>query len=230
MRKYEYSMELASIVKQFLVDDDWHFSFDQNTGIFDFGLRVKSKIQKIDYIVDVHEDEIIVYGMCPIGVDHTDVDMMAQMAEFLCRANYGLKNGCFELDFRDGEIRFKSFIDCEDLMPSAKVIKNSVHCTAAMFKRYAPGIADIIFSNSTAKEAIAKCEKSSKDELRSMISEAVGEDMEGTDIADMIERLATRLGITEADEDEHDKGSDDADSSDEIHINPFSGKKEEGVV
>ena len=36
--------------------------------------------------------------------------------------NYGLKNGCFELYFRDGEIRFRSFIDCEDVMPSTEVI------------------------------------------------------------------------------------------------------------
>lgn len=60
MRKYEYSNELANLVKKFLVDDDWHFSFDENTGVFEFGLRVKSKIQKINYIVDVHEDAVIV--------------------------------------------------------------------------------------------------------------------------------------------------------------------------
>lgn len=231
MRKYEYSNELVNLVNKFLVDDEWHFSFDEDTGVFDFGLRVKSKIQKINYIVDVHEDEIIVYGMCPIGADHTDSNMMAQMAEFLCRANYGLKNGCFELDFRDGEVRFKSFIDCEDVMPSTEVIKNSIYCTAAMFKRYAPGIVDIIFSGCTAKEAIAKCEKSPEAELRSMITEAVGEDMEGTDIADMIERLAARLGITEDGEEESEGGSDDEGSSDdEIRINPFDGKQEGGAV
>lgn len=197
MRKYEYSNELVNLVKKFLVDDEWHFSFDENTGVFDFGLRVKSKIQKINYIVDVHEDEIVVYGMCPIGADHTDSKMMAQMAEFLCRANYGLKNGCFELDFRDGEVRFRSFIDCEDVMPSTEVIKNSIHCTAAMFKRYAPGIVDIIFAGCTAKEAIAKCEKSPEAELRSMITEAVGEDMEGADIEAMLARFAANLGISD---------------------------------
>lgn len=228
MRKYEYSKDLVNIVNQFLVDDDWHFSFDENTGVFDFGLRVKSKIQKINYIVDVHEDEIVVYGMCPLGADHTDANMMAQMAEFLCRANYGLKNGCFELDFRDGEIRYRSFIDCEDLMPSKEVIKNSIHCTAAMFKRYAPGIVDIIFSGSTAKETIAKCEKSSEDELRSMISEAVGKDMEGSDIEAMITRLATRLGITEDPDNESAEATDV--SSDEIKVSPFDGKQEGGAA
>ena len=228
MRKYEYFNELVNLVKKFLVDDEWHFSFDENTGVFEFGLRIKSKIQKINYIVDVHEDEIVVYGMCPIGVDHNDSNMLAQMAEFLCRANYGLKNGCFELDFRDGEIRYKSFIDCEDVMPSNEVIKNSIHCTAAMFKRYAPGIVDIIFSGSAAKEVIAKCEKSSEAELRSMITEVVGEDMEETDIEAMIAHLATRLGITDDSDDESDGDINVA--SEEIKVNPFDGKQEGGAA
>ena len=228
MRKYEYSDELVNVVKKFLVDDDWHFSFDENTGIFDFGLRVKSKIQRINYIVDVHEDEIVVYGICPIGVDHTDADTMAQMAEFLCSANYGLKNGCFELNFRDGEIRFRSFIDCEDTTPSVKVIKNSIYCTAAMYKRYAPGIVDIIFAGCTAKEAIAKCEKSPEDELRSMITEVVREDMEGTDIEEMLTSFATQPGISEDSETEYDEATEF--SSDEIRVNPFDGKKEGGAA
>ena len=224
MRKYEYSNELVNLVKKFLVDDEWHFSFDENTGVFDFGLRVKSKIQKINYIVDVHEDEIVVYGMCPIGADHTDTNMMAQMAEFICRANYGLKNGCFELDFRDGEIRFRSFIDCEDVMPSTEVIKNSIHCTAAMFKRYAPGIVDIIFSGCTAKEAIAKCEKSPEDELRSMIREVVGEDMDGSDIETMLARLATNLGIS----DETEETSSENEITEEVVAEPHKESEEEG--
>lgn len=181
MRKYEYSDELVNLVKKFLSEDGWHFSFDENTGVFDFGIRIKSKIQKINYIVGVHEDEIIVYGMCPIGADHADGNMMAQMAEFFCRANYGLKNGCFELDFRDGEIRFRSFIDSEAVMPSTEVIKNSIYCTAAMYERYAPGIVDIIFTGCTAKEAIVKCEKSSENKMRTRVTEVVVEDIDGTD-------------------------------------------------
>ena len=224
MSKYEYSDKLVNLVKKFLVDDDWHFTFNENTGVFDFGLKVKSKIQKINYIVDVYEDEIIIYGICPIGADNTDDTMMGQMAEFLCRANYGLKNGCFEFDFRDGEIRFKSFIDCDDVMPSTEVIKNSIYSIAAMYKSYAPGIVDIIFTGSSAKEAIKMCEKSPEDELRSMITETIGEDIVDADIETMIAHLATRLGIT-------DKTDEDLEmSSDSIRVNPFDRKQEGGVV
>ena len=200
-KKYEYSKELVSIVKKFLVDEDWQFSFDENIGVFDFSLRVKSKIQEIIYNVDVQEDKIIVYGMCPINVDHTDEYMMQQMAEFLCRANYNLMNGCFELDFRDGEIRFRSFIDCDELRPSIEVIYNSIYCTAMTLKRYAPGIWDIIFSNCTAKEAIEECDKHLDDEIISMLSEVAREDIVTPDIAERIERLVAKYESSEGEDD-----------------------------
>ncbi|MCB6301698.1 YbjN domain-containing protein [Lachnospiraceae bacterium 210521-DFI.5.20] len=189
MRKYEYSNELAEAVKTFLVDDDWHFSFDEDTGRFKFGLRTKGKMRKLDYVLNVHNDEIVVYGMCTFDAESSDENMMAQMAEFICRANYGLKNGCFEFDFRDGEIRYKSFIDCENLIPSAEVIKNSIYCIASMYQRYTPGIFDICFLGGTAKEAIAKCEKSIEDEVRSLLTGAVGEDMGEDEINEVIASL-----------------------------------------
>ena len=225
MKKYNYSNEIANVVEQFLTDDDRHYSFDEEHGIFDFGLRVRSKIQKIKYLIDVKEDEMVVYGICPIGADCDDEKMMAQMAEFICRANFDLKNGCFEFDFRDGEIRYKSFIDCDEVLPSTQVVKNSIHCIAAMYKRYAAGITSIIFAGSSAKEAIVMCEKSPDEELRSMLAE-MGVDAGDGDVADMIARLAERLGITT---EEKEATSETASSEDaaEVHADLFGKKKAE---
>ena len=196
MRKFDYSIELANVVKNFLEEDDWNYSFDANTGVFDFSLRSKSKIKKINFAIDVQDDEIIVYGISPVGADFDNPEMMARMAEFICRANYGLKNGCFEIDFSDGEVRFRSFIDCDGFVPNTKVVQNSVHCTAAMFRRYAPGIIDIIFADKSAKEAIEMCEKSPEEELRAVLSE-LNLDNLGDSVEDVIARLADRLGAGE---------------------------------
>ena len=83
------------------------------------------------------------------------------MADFICRANYGLLNGNFELDIRDGEIRYKTYVDCEGNNPSIEIVRNSIYCPAAMMERYSAGIADIIFGNATAEEAVIKCERTS---------------------------------------------------------------------
>lgn len=163
MRKYEYSDELVNLVKNFLIEDEWYFSFDESIGVFNFELKLQRKIPRINYLVDIHEEEIIVYGICPIAADSNDANMMARMAEFLCRANFDILNGCFDFCFRDGEIRFKSFIDCQNCTPSQEVIKNGIFSTAGMYGYYASGIVDIIFSDCTAMEAIEKCEKLYKD-------------------------------------------------------------------
>ena len=195
MKKRTYSKSIANAINNFLTEDEWNFSFDEQRGLFKFGLCLKGKIKKISYVVDVKEDEYIVYAISPLGVDDDDEKMMASMAEFICRANYGLKNGNFELDMRDGEIRFKSFVDCEGITPTLEMVKNSIHCPAAMFDRYGVGIVDIIFGNTTAKDAIAKCEKTPAEELSAIL----GEDIDGDeDIEAMIARIAARFGVDDS--------------------------------
>lgn len=173
MLKYDYSSELAAVVKQFLEDYDWNFFFSEDTGVFSFSVGIRGKIQSINYLFDVRETEMVVYGMCSVGADSDDREMMVQMAEFICRANYSLLNGCFEFDFTDGEIRYRSYIDCEEVIPSQKVLKNTVQYIALIYERYLLGILDIIFTNGKAADAISRCEKNQKDTIRSMISDAL---------------------------------------------------------
>lgn len=172
MKGRKYSPDIANAIRSFLTEDNWHFMFDEQMGLFRFSLGLREGIKKIDYIVDVKEDEYIVYAFSPISADSRDSSMMAAMAEFICRANYGLINGNFELDFRDGEIRYKSFVDCDgEIVPPRDTVKNSIYCTAIMFKRYAPGITGIVFAGLSAKEAIEKCEGVDIMRLASMFSD-----------------------------------------------------------
>lgn len=211
MKNKAYSKSIANVINSFLTEDDWHFSFDDQRGLFKFGLNLKGRIKKVSYVIDVKDDEYVVYAISPLGADDDDDKMMATMADFLCRANYGLKNGNFELDMRDGEIRYKSFVDCAGVTPTTEMVHNSIYCPAAMFDRYGAGIVDIIFGNTTAKEAIAKCEKSPTEELRALLGDELGED---EDMDAMIARLAARFGIDESDlrSDGETSESDDSDT------------------
>lgn len=206
MKERDYSMNIANAVCDFLNEDDWHFSFDQERGIFKFGLRLKGKLKKINYIVDIKDDEYLVYAISSLGADEEDSEMMANMAEFICRANYGLKMGNFELDFDDGEVRFKVHVLCKGITPTAEMIKRSIYCPASMFKRYGSGIVDIIFGNASGKDAVDKCEKHDESEIRSILTELLFEEDGGTsvsgddDIESMIARLAARFGVTDDDE------------------------------
>ena len=51
------------------------------------------------------DDSFVVYSIFPIKVPE---DKRSEIAEFITPANYGLNHGNFEMDFDDGEIRYKT--------------------------------------------------------------------------------------------------------------------------
>lgn len=226
MKEKTYSMSIANAVTDFLTEDDWHFSFDEDLGIFRFDLSLKGKLKKVNYIVDIKDDEYLVYVISPIGADENDPNMMANMAEFICRANYGLKMGNFEVDFDDGEIRFKVHVLCKGITPTAAMIKKSIYCPATMFDHYGSGIVDIIFNDVSGKTAVEKCEKRSESEIRSILAELLDNDDEtGTSeesgMDAMVAHLAARFGITS--DDEVGQSSEDTDNI-EVHTDLFDKK------
>lgn len=196
MNERTYSKNIADAIHNVLTEDNWRFSFDEKQGLFKFNLTVKGKIKKISYGIGVQENEYLVYGISPLGADNSDDKMMASMAEFICRANYGLNNGNFELDMRDGEIRYKIYVDCRNITPSPEIVKRSIQYPAAMFERYGEGIVDIIFGNRTAKEAVEECEMSA--EARADMAEMMARLARGENIDVMRTRLAARLGLAES--------------------------------
>ena len=66
------------------------------------------------------------------------------MAEFITRVNYGMVLGNFEMDYDDGEIRFKTSIDLEGAMLTDDLVKPLVYANCLMMDKYLPGIMQVI--------------------------------------------------------------------------------------
>lgn len=149
-----YDVSIARLIKKFLDEDDWHYSFDEEKGVFSFNLSMSNKLKTISYRVRVREDCYISYAFCPINAD----DCKAEMAEFITRVNYGLRNGNFEMDYNDGEIRYKCFVNCDGTAPGKQIIKDSIYIPASMFKRYGSGIINVLFGVKDPAAAVEECE------------------------------------------------------------------------
>lgn len=211
MNERAYSHRIAHAIHQFLTGDGWRFSFDEQRGIFDFMLSLKGRLKQINYLIDVMEDKYVVYAISPLGADANDREAILNLAEFACRANFGLLNGNFELDMRDGELRYKTFVDCPDgEAPDKAIIKNSIHCPAAMYERYSAGIIDVIYGGVPAEKAIARCEgKRDQPPQRE----------EDNPFAAMLEEIASRISLDDMENNnsqppEHpDETADDADEN-----------------
>jgi len=85
------------------------------------------------------------------------------VAEFLARANYGLRLGNFELDFNDGELRYKTSAwpgDGPFIPDQAEPLIRAAVSTA---NRYVPALAKVIFANMSPKQAVAGAESGETD-------------------------------------------------------------------
>ena len=98
---------------------------------------------------------MIFYSFCPVNATKSKLQAIA---EFITKANYGMIIGNFELDFKDGEIRYKTSIDVEDETLTSTLIKQLVFTNVAMMDKYLPGIRSIIEDNESPDEAISHVE------------------------------------------------------------------------
>ena len=217
MRKVSYSVNISDAINSYLTNNDWIYSFDENHGVFRFGMKLKGLIRTLQFYIHVREDEYLVHAISPISANEDDEAMMGRMAEFICRANYGLFSGNFELDMNDGEIRYKVYVDCEGITPSEEVIRNSIHIPAGMFEKYNPGILDVIFCNASAKDAVDRCEKNAEEVLFSSSTDPLSEgEREAmiTHLAEQISQIIRRSAGIPGDQDTSESDSDASSDSD----------------
>ena len=139
----------------FFEKDEW--SFDEvESGK---SLRLKVELENANYTcyasVNDEDNTFIFYSISPVKMPKNKYLLVA---EFLARANYGLILGNFEMDFRDGEIRYKTSI-LVDYELSAVVIKKLVYTNLSTIDDYFPGFMKIIYGNISPEEALNQVEK-----------------------------------------------------------------------
>ncbi|MGI5884250.1 MAG: YbjN domain-containing protein [Candidatus Spyradocola sp.] len=94
--------------------------------------------------------------ICVAGLRQTIPDeRRLEAAEYLHRINYGLLLGNFEMDYDEGEVRFRTSLMAEGPV-SHEVLDRYIQMPAAMLDRYAPGLAAIVSDGEIAQEALRR--------------------------------------------------------------------------
>ena len=153
--------ENAAIVKKYLDENDWHYEeVDHGTAVtFQSGIGGFAEkgglYDSYRFTLLVGDDAVQSYAVMP-GANKAKIP---EVAEFVTRANYNLKFGNFDLDYRDGEVRFHiAFPSCvlaNDLEDSLGFILGG---GATMLDRYARGYMKIIMGDMTPEAAIKEIE------------------------------------------------------------------------
>ena len=157
--------DIINVVRDFFDENELNYDFEENrepTPLLRTSMRIHGKLKSIDAVVDFHDTFFVVYGFCPINADAENI---AEIAKYIAMANYGLVVGNFELDVRDGEIRYKTFVDCDGLESlSSDIVQRALTMPFHMFDRYGDGIAAIAMGFSDAATEYEKAIKSQDEE------------------------------------------------------------------
>jgi hypothetical protein len=147
--------DMLDAVVGFFKEDEWPYTEIEGQPFFTTGF--KGDNGQFNCFAQLREDEgqFLFYSVAPVNVPE---DKRLWVGEFLTRANYGLYIGNFEMDFGDGELRFKTSIDVEGDRLTAALVGNMVYTNVLMMDRYLPGIMRVIYGNASPSEAINEIE------------------------------------------------------------------------
>ncbi len=140
----------------FFTQDDWVFTKIKGELSLNLAFQGDNGTWKCYAKAREKQQQFVFYSICPISAPESK--RMA-IAEFITRANYGMMIGNFELDFSDGEIRYKTGIDVEGDRLTSALIKQLVYANVTMMDEYLPGIMAVIENDVFPEDAISQIEQ-----------------------------------------------------------------------
>ena len=151
-------MEMKNVIER--VSDciksiGWEAQLLPEQNMLVLGVTIRGALKKIGMLLEFSEEDYLSYGVAPVAAGGDRCGML----RYLTMANYGMKDGNFEMDLQNGEIRYKAYVrfgGTEDL--SEETILRSLLLPPMMFERYGDGIAALAEGRSDAETELQRAE------------------------------------------------------------------------
>ncbi len=147
--------QLFDAVTKFFDDDEWNYERMGERPVLRLGFSGKNGRWLCYARIDEERNQFFFYSVCG---QNAPEDKRTPVSEFLTRANYGMQIGNFEMDFEDGEIRYKTSVDFDGFEPNNEILKNLVYANIITMDRYLPGLMQVIWGGVDPREAVAAIE------------------------------------------------------------------------
>jgi hypothetical protein len=146
---------ILDTVEHFLKRDEWPYSQLEERPILRTGFN-GSNGQWTCYAQERDEhQQFVFYSVFPVKVP---ADKRAAVVEFITRVNYGMIVGNFELDYSDGEVRYKTSIDVENEILTEGLVHHMLYANVSTMDRYFPGLMKVIYSGVLPQDAVKEIE------------------------------------------------------------------------
>ena len=101
------------------------------------------------------EHQLLFYSVYPLNAPE---ERRAAVSELLTRANFGQFLGNFEMDWEDGEVRYKTSISVEDDRLTPALVKQVVEPNLRAMDRYLDAIRSVADGTAAPAEALERAE------------------------------------------------------------------------
>jgi hypothetical protein len=147
---------MLKIVKKYFEKKEWLFSQVKDNATFLFGIAGNNG--NFQCIAATDEDKHT-FGFLSVCGANTPVEKRGQMLELINRLNFSLFLGNFEMDFEDGEVRYRTGFFFESIEANEYVLDQLVMTNIAMMDKYLPALMGVMFGGLTALEALELAKK-----------------------------------------------------------------------
>jgi hypothetical protein len=144
---------------RFLEEDEWYPQQIEDRYVYRMGFNGKNGQTTCFAQIQVELEQFLFYVVAPVKVPE---EQRQAVAEFVTRANYGLRIGNFEMDFGDGEVRYKSSLDFEGAELTPELVRHAIYPAVQTMDRYLPGVMGLLYGDKSPAEAIAEVEGDSE--------------------------------------------------------------------
>ena len=128
----------------------------QIQSVFKLGLAMENG--RVDCFIDIRipDKQVLISAVCPVVIGE---NKRKPISEFISRANSNLIIGAFDLDFSDGELKYKCNYVYDDTYPqSEEVFLKNLFTSFHMLDKYMPGIMAVLYANLDPRIAISQIE------------------------------------------------------------------------
>lgn len=148
-------MTIFNTMVAFFEADDWPFDRVNDVHAVRTGFSGENGKWMCYAHAREESQQFVFYSVLPANIP---LARREAVAEFITRANYGLILGNFELNYDDGEVRYKTSVDVEGAELTFSIIRQLVYQNVENMDRYLPGFMSIIYAGVDPKDAIGRIE------------------------------------------------------------------------
>ena len=138
-------------VEEYLRSQNFKYTLDEEEQRILCSFNLKGKVRNVRMAIALdYDDSYIVVCFFPMNAVEESYGAVTRLLNYI---NYQSKFGNYEMDERDGEIRYRMTVDCEGTTLSTEMIDKSIRIPLSMIRKYGESLLAVVMGYKTFDEA-----------------------------------------------------------------------------